>query len=218
MPRIEQQARRATISRRRWLLVGDWSPLVRDPADLLRIAFLVGAVVELATGDWEQALRLWLTFLVALGARLANVPRPFDLAFNLGMSLQAWGNVAGAFDSQGYDKLVHFVLPLAVASLGYILLIRLDVLPDLQEESHLHRRVGIVLLTFLIGLGVGAIYEIYEWLANHVLGAHLHVSYGDTISDLADDAAGALAGGALILVWDSYGWGTRRRVALPRSP
>jgi hypothetical protein len=59
---------------------------------------------------------------------------------------------------------------------------------------------------------VGAVYEMYEYFADHVLGAHLHVDYGDTIADLLDDGLGALLGGALLVVWDVYGWGTRRRV------
>jgi len=33
-----------------------------------------------------------------------------------------------------------------------------------------------------------------------------------TIGDLVDDAAGSLLGGALLVLWDVYGWGTRRRL------
>jgi hypothetical protein len=51
---------------------------------------------------------------------------------------------------------------------------------------------------------------------DHAFGAHLEIGYGDTIGDLVDDAAGALAGGLLIVVWDTYGWGTRRRVPARR--
>jgi hypothetical protein len=51
-----------------------------------------------------------------------------------------------------------------------------------------------------------------ECLADHVLGARLHVSYGDTISDLAADAFVAALGGIIMVLWDSYGCATRRRV------
>lgn len=61
-------------------------------------------------------------------------------------------------------------------------------------------------------MSTGAVYEVYEWFANNALGAGLHVSYGDTIGDLLDDGLGSVAGGALLLVWDSRGWGTTRRV------
>jgi hypothetical protein len=195
------------------LLLGDWTPLMRDPIDVLRLTFLTGALVAASLGDWEQALRLALTFGVALVARAIDLPRPFDLFFNLGMALQAWGNAFHAFDHvYGYDKLVHFVLPAAMAALIYLVAIRLRLLPDLADESGLHQRVGIVLVAFSLGMTVGAVYEMYEYVAIHVLGAGLHVSYGDTIADLLDDAAGSLLGGALLVVWDFYGWGTKRRV------
>ena len=196
----------------RWL-VGDWTPYLRDPTDVLRAALLIGALLEIPLGHLEAAVRLLLTFAVTMVPRLLSMPRPFDFAFTFGMSLQARGNAAGAFDTWPfYNKVVHFFLPLGVAPLLYLILIRLRVVPDLARESGLHQRVGIVLIAFTLGLSVGALYEMYEWFADHVLGGHLRVGYGDTIGDLTDDALGAVSGGMLLLVWDTYGWGTRRRL------
>jgi hypothetical protein len=182
----------------------------------MRLALLVGAPVTLALGPREQSVRLALTFLVVLIPRGLDVPRPFDLAFVPAMWLQAWGNVFGAFDHvYGYDKLVHFVLPCASSTLIYLGLVRLRVVPELATERGLHRRAGTLLLTCCLGLAFfGGLYELYEWLADHYLGAHLYVAYGDSISDLTDDALGSLLGGALILLWDAYGWATRRRARL----
>jgi hypothetical protein len=56
----------------------------------LRATFLLGAVIILLAGDFNNALRLGLTFALVLGARRLNLPRIFDLAFLLGMALQAW--------------------------------------------------------------------------------------------------------------------------------
>jgi hypothetical protein len=67
-------------------------------------------------------------------------------------------------------------------------------------------------VSFALGMTVGAIYEIYEWFANHALGAALEVGYNDTISDLADDAIGSLGGSFLLLLWTTRGWATSRRV------
>lgn len=199
----------------RWL-VGDWTRWLRDPTDLLRAALLAGGLVELALGNPGAAMRMLLTFGLTMIPRLLSMPRPFDFAFTLGMSLQAWGNVAGAFDALPfYNKVVHFFLPLGVAPLLYLILIRLRVVPDLARESGLHERAGIVLIAFTLGFSVGGLYELYEWFAVRVLGGNLQVGYGDTIGDLADDALGAICGGLLLLVWDAYGWGTRRRVAAP---
>lgn len=198
----------------RWL-VGDWSRWVRDPLDVLRLALLGGAVVTLAVGPREQSFRMVLTFLLVLIPRALDVPRPFDLAFILGMYFQAWGNVFGAFDGiYGYDKVVHFVLPTAEAPLLYLLLVRVGVVPDLSEETGMHNRVAMVVLALAFGWTLGGgLYELYEWFADTYLGANLYTSYGDSIGDLADDAIGSLLGGVLLVAWQGAGWSSHRRRA-----
>ena len=196
----------------RWL-TGDWTPLVRDPVDLMRISLLAGAAVTLAIGPRNQSFRMLLTFGLTLIPRALDAPRPFDFAFGLAMGFQAWGNVFGAFDTlPHYDKLVHFVLPASTAALMYLGLVRFRVIPELEDESRVHQRLGIMLLCVAFGLTLGGgLYELYEWFADNVLGAHLYVSYGDSIGDLTDDMLGSLAGAVLILAWDASGWGHRRR-------
>lgn len=208
--------RRGPADLPRWL-VGDWGRTVRDPVDLLRLALLVGVPITLALGPREQSFRLLLTFAVSLLPRAIDVPRLFDAAFVAAMSFQAWGNVFGGFDGiYGYDKVVHFLLPCASSALLYLLLVRVRVVPDLAEESRLHRQAAILLVTAAFGLALmGGLYELYEYFADNYLGGHLYVSYGDSIGDLLDDGLGALSGGALILAWQAQGWGTRR---LPLPP
>jgi hypothetical protein len=197
---------------RRWLL-GDWGPVVRDPIDVLRLSFLAGAIVVAATGNWDGAVRMGVTFLALLWARHLQLPRLFDVGLVFGMALQGWGNAVGLFTSiSWWDSLVHLVLPFWVAPLFYILLIRLEVVPDLADDTHARHHQGIVVVTFALGLAFGAIYEIYEWFADYVLDAHLYVGYTDTIKDLTEDGIGSLLGGLLLLLWATRGWGTVRRV------
>jgi hypothetical protein len=195
------------------LLLGDWNALVRDPIDLLRLGFAVGAVVSALRGDFEDTVRLGLTFLAVIGARVLALPRLFDLVFVIGMALQAFGNSLGLFQSfRYYDLVVHFVLPLACAPCLYILLARREVVPDLAGGAQRHHLLGIFIVTFALGFSLGALYEIYEWVADHWLGGQLIVGYSDTISDLVDDALASLAGGVLLILWASRGWATTRRV------
>jgi hypothetical protein len=199
--------------------VQDWSGPVRDPLDVLRIAFLVGAVVALVLGDLNSAVRLGLTFGLVFLARQISLPRPFDLAFLIGMSLQGWGNVLGLFDDiTWYDKVVHFVLPLAVAPVFYILLIRLDAVPDLAADTDRRHYAGIILITTSLGFAFGAAYEIYEYVAVHAFSANLAIGYADTIGDLGDDLIGSLLGGVFLVIWAQFGWATTRRVELPPDP
>lgn len=199
--------------RARYLLFGDWGSAVRDPIDVLRLTFLAGAVVLLAAGNADGGVRMLITFLALALARWLELPRPFDLGFSFGMALQGWGNALDLFTSIAWwDSLVHIVLPFFVAPMLYILLVRLALVPDLSDETRQRHHHGIVIVTFALGLAFGAVYEIYEWFANHVLGAHLYVGYTDTIKDLTEDALGSVLGGALLLLWTTRGWGTVRRV------
>ncbi|HET6548967.1 MAG TPA: hypothetical protein VFG79_10945 [Solirubrobacter sp.] len=195
------------------VLLGDWGRVIRDPIDVMRLAFGVGAVVSAALGDLEDTARLGLTFLAVLGARGLSLPRLFDLAFVIGMALQAFGNSFSLFTSfRYYDVVVHFVLPLACAPCLYILLARWEVVPDLGDETERHHYLGVLLITFALGFSLGALYEIYEWAADHWLGGQLRVGYDDTIADLVDDALASIAGGFFLVLWAERGWGTTRRM------
>jgi hypothetical protein len=183
----------------------------------LRATFFVGAVVFALLGNPGAAVRMGLTFALVLAVRLVELPRPFDLGFLLGMSLQAWGNALGLFVHwPWWDVVVHFVLPFFTAPALYIVLARLDVVPDLGEETETHHYAGILLVTFALGVTVGAVYEMYEWFDDNVFGAGLHVGYNDTIADLLDDALASLGGGALLVWWATRGWGTSRRLPARR--
>lgn len=195
------------------LLLGDWHPMVRDPVDLLRAAFLVGAAIELATGTYGGAIRLVLTMGLVLVPRILDLPRLFDLAFIVGMSLQAWGNVFELFEEYSwYDTLVHVVLTGLAAPTAYLALVRVDVFPDPTAGAHGRQILGIFLVTYFLGQGFDAVYEMYEYAADGVLGTNLNKGLEDTVSDMFAAGLGA-AGGALLLVWWVVrGWGTMRRV------
>ena len=51
-----------------------------------------------------------------------------------------------------------------------------------------------------------------EYTSDHFFGTHLARSERDTATDLMVDGLGALGGGALLVVWARYGWGSVRRV------
>lgn len=214
---MSSQAPGVVSGRMTWrLLLGDWSRLVRDPVDLLRLSFLVAAIVLFANDDMSGGLRLLETFALLVIARFLDLPRPFDLALVLAMLLQSLGYVLGLFRALPFwDELLHIYVPLVVAPLFYILLVRLDALPDLGGErgGQRHRYIGILLATVALGITAGAFYEIWEYLANRYLGTSYQIGYGDTIVDMLLDLGGSLGGGLLLLVWAEYGWGTARRVA-----
>jgi hypothetical protein len=145
-----------------------------------------------------------------MAQRLA-LPRRFDLLFIGAMALQAWGNAARLFETvYWWDDLVHLVLPLASVPVLYVLLLRLGMVNDLSDERHRRHRLGFVIFAIGVGLSIGALYEIYEYVMNRGLGADIAIGYADTITDLALDTTGSLIGGALLMLSSALGWGTGR--------
>ena len=204
------------IDRRR-LVLGDWNRWVRDPIDVLRLTYLVAAIVFAALGNFDASVRMALTFGIVLVARVIALPRPFDLGLVAGMLLQAWGNALNLFVSWGfYDNIVHVSLTAFAAPVFTIGLARLEVVPDLADETQARHRTGIFVITLALALAFGAVYEVYEWAADHLLGAHLAIGETDTVTDLLDDGVGGVIGGAALVVWAIYGWGTVRRVRATR--
>ena len=196
----------------RTLLLGDWSPVVRDPIDILRATFVVGAVAFAVLGE-GGAVNLAVVGAVVLAVRPLNLPRIYDLSFVLAMALAGWGEALRLYDRFAYfDVLVHFLVPFFGAPVVYIALARLEVLSDPAAHTERHHYVGIFVVTLALGLAIGAVWEIAEWSSDRVFGSKLSLGQKDTIGDLVADAAGALVGGALLVVWAVYGWASVRRI------
>jgi hypothetical protein len=51
------------------VFVRDWHPVLRDPLDLFRLSFPIGAVIFAFTGDWDAVVRLLLPGLAVFLVR-----------------------------------------------------------------------------------------------------------------------------------------------------
>jgi hypothetical protein len=197
----------------RTILFGDWGRVVRDPIDVLRLAFLAGAAAFAVAGDAAGAFNLGLGFAVLVAARLANLPRLYDLGLVVALTLTQAGEAAGLYDRIAwYDRAVHVLVPMLTAQVLYLCLARLEVLPDPRQETLRHHEVGMLIVTFALGLSVGALWEVFEWASDGLFGSDLSQGNTDTVGDLIADACGSLAGGALMVLWAERGWGSVRRV------
>ena len=197
----------------RTLLLGDWTPWVRDGIDVLRLVILAGAAVYAVDGEWGSAALLVALGSVTLVARLVNLPRLYDLALTLGMALQGFGETLGLYDQfVRFDDLVHFTLPMLTAPVVYIALARLDVVPDPRDETHLQHYVGIGVVTAALGVAIGALWELFEWRSDAWFGTALSEDNDDTNGDLFRDTLGSLVGAGLLVVWARFGWGSVRRI------
>jgi hypothetical protein len=201
----------STTARR--VVLGDWGRVVRDPLDVARLAFLAGAVAFALAGDAKGAFNLGLGFAVLAAARLADLPRLYDLAVVVAMTFTQAGEAAGLYDAlPWYDRVVHFIVPMLSSQVIYLCLARLDVLPDPRQRTLPHHDAGMFIVTFALGLAVGALWEVFEFASDGAFGSDLSQGNSDTVGDLIADACGALAGGALMVLWSKKGWGSVKRI------
>jgi uncharacterized membrane protein HdeD (DUF308 family) len=205
---------------RRRLVYGDWSWLIRDGLDLIRLAFFGGTIAFAVQGN-SDVVALTAASVVLLIARIVDLPRWFDFGLIMAMTLIAYGTALGLYgDWFYYDKVVHGLSPVGYVPVLYIALVRLGVVPDPGEAIREHRvaRIsGIFIVTLALGIAVGAGYESVEWFEDKfdILGGHFVKGLWDTETDLLCDEGGSLVGATFLTVWALRGWSSRRVTVEP---
>ena len=145
-------------------------------------------------------------------ARFLNLPRFYDFSLLVVMVLIAWGEVLGLYDSwKGYDNVVHFTVPFLVTGMFYVLLVRLGVLPELSDLKQVHQKFGFFLTAVMLGMAIGAGWEIVEWSLDEWAGANLVGDETDTATDLIWDTMGATGSALVLTLWSLGGHSLTRR-------
>jgi uncharacterized membrane protein HdeD (DUF308 family)/uncharacterized membrane protein YjdF len=197
------------------IVYGDWTWLVRDWIDVIRLAF-IGGTIAFAVQGRSDVVALAAASSVLLIARIIDLPRWFDFGLTVAMTLIAWGTALHLYGQWFYyDKVVHGLSPVAYAPVLYIVLVRLGVVPDPGEairERRVARISGIFIVTLAVGMAVGAGYESVEWFEDKfdILGGNFVKGLWDTETDLLADTSGSLVGATFLTVWAVRGWSSRR--------
>jgi uncharacterized membrane protein YjdF len=97
---------------------------------------------------------------------------------------------------------------------------RLRVLPDLRELHDVHQRVGLFLIALMLGMAIGAAWEIVEWSLDSLTDSNLATSVTDTATDLIWDTIGAATSALILVLWSLGNHSLKRRpgVALANKP
>ena len=164
---------------------------------LLQLILLVGAV----TAGWQ---RNWLTatavlgivlvtlFPIALGKRFrVFIPPEFEvLAILFVFASLFLGEIRGYYlRFWWWDAVLHTASGFLLGVLGFLLV---HVLNE-KEEIELHMKAGFVaFFAFVFAVGMGAIWEIFEFAADQMFGMNMQKSgLIDTMWDLIVDTVGA---------------------------
>src|ERR1700759_1571590 len=78
------------------IVYGDWTWFIRDPLDVLRLAFIGGTIVFAAEGR-SAVVALTAASIVLLVARIVDLPRWFDFGLTVAMTLIAWGTALSLY-------------------------------------------------------------------------------------------------------------------------
>jgi VanZ family protein len=152
-------------------------------------ALLAAIILVLVQGQWIPAAAL-SGFLICSFLFVAfehKLPRLFDLLFVIAALINAAGWAWNLYNQPGlYDEIAHFYTMFAITlAAGYMLF------NELMRGFKGHRLLFLVIVTSL-GIAIGALWEVAEWLADFVVARQIISGLDDTITDIILDSAGAL--------------------------
>lgn len=120
-----------------------------------------------------------------------------DISVSAALLMAAWSNVVDLYRILWWwDVPVHFVLAGGMAVVAYLFLAHLGIVrsPDARGFT----TTGAIVSTTVLGLALGALWEMVEWFGYAYVTDEIYVTYGDTIGDMAAGGVGALVAGVLM--------------------
>jgi hypothetical protein len=168
----------------------------RTLAWVLQGLLAIAIVVVLFKGEWLAAAALGGFLLISfLFVKLERkLPSLFDLIFMVAALINAGGWAWDLYNKPGpYDEIAHFFTMFAITLAFGFLLYR-----ELMESFYDHP-VRFVLTIASLGIAIGALWEVTEWLADFVIPKQIVSGLFDTITDIILDSAGAVLAALLNL-------------------
>ncbi len=181
---------------------------------LLRLLILATATVHVLQGKYLYALICLAAIAVLVTPPLlvrtsrANMPIEVELAALWGaVGDMTLGRLAGLYGTLWFDKVLHFGDSLLIGSLAFLIVYALRFTGRLRTSS-----VTNAVVITLLALGVGAFWEIIEYLVDIAFhegaqGSPAMAPLDDTMWDLMLDGVGGALGG---LVGSIYMRGSKR--------
>jgi hypothetical protein len=158
---------------------------------------VIAIVVVLFQREWLQAAALagFLVISYLFVAFERKLPNFFDLIFVSAALINAGGWAWDLYNKPGpYDEIAHFYTIFAITlATGYMLYSEL-------MESFINHRVMFVVTIASLGIALGALWEVVEWLADFAIPKQIVSGLFDTITDIILDSAGATVA-ALVNLW-----------------
>lgn len=178
---------------------------------LMRSIAVIAGIFQLLFGDKIIAISIFVSVaaisLPSLFSRghIKSLPIEFELIFIFIVMLQfVIGETLGFYDLVPfYDRFVHFSLPLFIGFISFMIAY------TLHETGNLNITTApLMFVIVFITLGIGALWEIAEYLSDtllhanlswiqHLQGSVVETAHVDTMRDLVVDMLGGIVGALL---------------------
>ncbi|QCR18406.1 hypothetical protein [Agrococcus sp. SGAir0287] len=163
-------------------------------ADVVRVVGAASIVVGAIGWGASAGAVLLLAASAAFVVRMLGLRGGADAAFGAVVLVAAWSGVVDVYRAIAWwDVLVHVACTGVVVAVALLVLGRAGVVAHPSAAPSL----ATIVLATLLGLGLGALWEIVEWLGHALVDDAIFVAYDDTIGDLASGGLGALAAGVV---------------------
>jgi len=163
-------------------------------ADALRALAVVGIVVAGIGWGPLSGLSLAVVAGAMLLPRLLELRPSVDIAFGVVVLVAVWSSVLGIYvTTRWWDLPVHFLTNGLCAALLYIVFVQFGILADAGTLPR--PMLSAVVVTTALGLALGVLWEVFEWVGHTFLDPEIFVGYDDSIGDLVWGGAGALLAG-----------------------
>jgi hypothetical protein len=176
------------------------APWLRTVGDLLRVAGVASLAWAVLQGEWvDAALFALVVGGLVLPRLLASMPG-LDVAYGVVVLFAAWSAVLDLYVTYDWlDVVVHTIACGLVTTTVHRMLVAASVLPPTSDRTLRRAGPGVVVTVLSLGLGLGVLWEVGEWLGHTFLDQRIQVGYDDTMGDLVCDGLGALVAGVLLL-------------------
>lgn len=173
--------------------------LVRPPtsawewlADAVRVLGIASIVAGAIGWGFSAAAVLVLATSATLLPRVLGLRGGLDAGFGAVVLVAAWSGVLEVYQAIAWwDVAIHVVCTGVIVVVGIMVLARAGIVTHPSSAS----TFATATVATTLGLALGALWEIVEWLGHTLVDSAIFVEYDDTIGDMACGGLGALLAG-----------------------
>jgi hypothetical protein len=163
-------------------------------ADLVRLVGLLSLVITAAGWGVTEMTAISMAVVALAIPRLFAARPALDASFGIAVLVAAWSIVFGLYSKwANWDLVVHAATNGLIAAVAVLVLLRVGLLAS--SSGLRFPRASFALVTTMVGVTLGVIWEYIEWAGNRFMDASIFVNYTDTLGDIAAGGLGSLAAG-----------------------